>query len=177
MNKIVILIQSYIFWLTWSIITGGIIIIGPVLAPIAFTTMPVTVSPEMAQYAYSYAGTLFTLFFIQYFPIVAGAFLLITILEQFYIFKRWKEHRINVILCEIILLSGNMIWMWLAFKLAPQMESMVMNLESWNDISVRESFAGLHSQSQSLAEIGLLITMILPWLTRISVFRPSSSAN
>jgi len=32
-----------------------------------------------------------------------------------------------------------MIWMWLAFKLAPQMESMVMNLESWNDISVRES--------------------------------------
>jgi hypothetical protein len=98
-------------------------------------------------------------------------------LEQFYIFKRWKEHRINVILCEIILLSGNMIWMWLAFKLAPQMESMVMNLESWNDISVRESFSGLHSQSQSLAEIGLLITMILPWLTRISVFRPSSSAN
>jgi len=170
-------IQSYIFWLTWSIITGGLIISGPVLAPIAFTTMPVTVSPEIAQYAYSYAGTLFTLFFIRYFPIVAGAFLLITILEQFYIFKRWKEHRINVILCEIMLLSGNLIWMWLAFKLAPQMESMVMNLESWNDISVRESFSGLHSQSQSLAEIGLLITMILPWLTRISVFRPSSSAN
>ena len=140
MNKIVILIQSYIFWLTWSIITGGIIIIGPVLAPIAFTTMPVTVSPEIAQYAYSYAGTLFTLFFIQYFPIVAGAFLLITILEQYYIFKRWKEHRINDILCEIILLSGKMIWMWLAFKLAPQMESMVMNVELWNDISIRESF-------------------------------------
>ena len=59
MNKIIILIPSYIFWLTWSIITGGIIIIGPVLAPIAFTTMPVTVSPEIAQYAYSYAGTLF----------------------------------------------------------------------------------------------------------------------
>ena len=147
------------------------------MAPIAFTTMPVTVSPEIAQYANSYAGTLFTLFFIRYFPIVAGAFLLITILEQFYIFKRWKEHRINVILCEIMLLTGNMIWMWLAFKLAPQMESMVMNLESWNDISVRESFSSLHSQSQSLAEIGLLITMILPWLTRISVFRPSSSAN
>ena len=84
--------------------------------------------------------------FIQYFPIVAGAFLLITIMEHFYIFKRWKEHCINVILCEIMLLSGNMIWMWLAFKLAPQMESMVMNLESWNDISVRESFSGMHSQ-------------------------------
>ena len=67
--------------------------------------------------------------------------------------------------------------MWLAFKLAPQMESMVMNVELWNDISIRESFSSLHSQSQSLAEIGLLITMILPWLTRISVFRPLSSAN
>ena len=74
MNEIIISIQSYIFRITWSIITGGIIIIGPVLAPIAFNTMPVTVSPEIAQYAYSYAGTLFTLFFIQYFPIVAGPF-------------------------------------------------------------------------------------------------------
>ena len=79
------------------------------MAPIAFTTMPVTVFPEIAQYTYSYAGTLFTLFFIQYFPIVAGAFLLIAILEHFYIFKRLKEHRINVILYEIMLLSGNMI--------------------------------------------------------------------
>ena len=59
-----------------------------------------------------------------------------------------------------MLLSGNMIWMFLAFKLAPQMESMVMSVESWNDISARESFSGLHSQSQSLPEIGLLITMI-----------------
>ena len=67
--------------------------------------------------------------------------------------------------------------MWLAFKLAPQMQSMVMNVESWNEISVRESLSVLHSQSQSLAEIGLMITMILLWLSRISVFRPSSSAN
>jgi len=51
-----------------------IIISRSVLATITFTTMPVTVSPEIAQYAYSYAGTLFTLFFIQYFPIVAGPF-------------------------------------------------------------------------------------------------------
>ena len=40
-------------------------------------------------------------------------------------------------MCEIRLLSGNMIWMWLAFKLDPQMESMVMNVESWSDFSVR----------------------------------------
>ena len=106
-----------------------IIISGSVLATITFTTMPVTVSPEIAQYAYSYAVTLFTIFFIQFYPIVALVFLLIAILEYFYIFKRWKKHRFNVILCEIMLLSGNMIWIWLAFKLAPQMESMVMNLE------------------------------------------------
>ena len=67
--------------------------------------------------------------------------------------------------------------MWLAFKQDPQMESMVMNVESWNDFSVRESFSVFHSQCQSLAEIGLLVTMILPWLTRISVFYPSFSAN
>ena len=148
MNKIIKLIPSYIFWLTWSIITGGIIISWSVFAPIVFTTIPVNVSHVIAQYAYSYAGTLFTLFFIQYFPIVAGAFILIAILEHFYIFKRLKEHRINVILCEIMLLSGNMIWMCLAYKLASQMESMVMNVESWNVFSVRESFSGLHSQCQ-----------------------------
>jgi len=102
---------------------------------------------------------------------------MIAILEHFSIFKRLKEHRINVILCEIMLLSGNMIWMCLAFKIAPQMEIMVMSVESWNNISARESFSGMHSQSKSLAEIGLLITMILPWLTRISVFCPLSSAN
>ena len=82
MNKTIKSIPSYIFRLTRKKITRGMIINGPVLAPIAFTTMPVTVSPEIAQYAYSYAGTLFTLFFIQYFPIVAGTFLLITIMEH-----------------------------------------------------------------------------------------------
>ena len=50
------------------------IISGPFLAPLAFTKMPVTVSPEIAQYDQSYAETLFTLFFVQYFPIDAGGF-------------------------------------------------------------------------------------------------------
>ena len=136
------------------------LISGPILAPLAFTTMPLTVSPE--------AGTLFTLFFIQYFPIVAGAFLLITILEQFYIRKYWHQHRIIVILCEIILLSGNVIWLWLALKLVPEMESMVLITKTWNEISVREAFSSLHVQSQTLAKIGLSLTLVLPWLTHIS---------
>ena len=79
MNQIIKTFHNYLFWLAWSIITGGMIISGPLLAPLAFTKMPVTVSPEIAQYAHSYAETLFTLFFVQYFPIVAGAFLLITV--------------------------------------------------------------------------------------------------
>ena len=75
MNQFIKTFHNYIFWLSWSIITGGMIISGPLLAPLAFTKMPVTVSPEISQYAHSYAETLFTLFFVQYFPIVAGAFL------------------------------------------------------------------------------------------------------
>ena len=99
MKKLITTFQKYIFWLSWSIITGGMIISGPILAPLAFTKMPVIVSPEISQYAHSYAETLFTLFFVQYFPIVAVAFLLITVSEQFYIRQQWKRRRIVVILC------------------------------------------------------------------------------
>jgi len=103
MNSILQALLKYIFWLTWSIIVGGMLIAGPVLAPLAFKIMPLTVSPEIAQYAHSYASTLFTLFFVSYFPLVAGAFLLISLLEQFYIRAYWKQNRILVILCEFIL--------------------------------------------------------------------------
>ena len=57
------------------------LISGHILAPLAFKVMPITVSPEILQYAHSYASTLFTLFFVSYFPLVAGAFLLISVLE------------------------------------------------------------------------------------------------
>ena len=96
------------------------IISGPLLAPLAFAKMPVTVSPEIAQYAHSFAETLFTLFFAQYFPIVAGAFLLITVSEQFCIRQQWKRYRIVVILCKIILLVDILIWIWLAFQIVAQ---------------------------------------------------------
>jgi len=113
---------------------------GPLLAPLAFTKMTVPVSFEISQYAHSYAETLFTLFFVQYFPIVACAFLLITVSEQLYIRQQWKRDRVLVILCDIILLAGNLIWIWLVFQIVTEMESMVMKVEKWNDISVRESF-------------------------------------
>ena len=159
---------KYIFWFSWSIIVGGMIISGPLLAPLAFKVMPVTVSPEIAQYAHSYASTLFTLFFVSYFPLVAGAFLLISLLEQFYLRNYWKEHNILVILFEIMLLAGNAICLWLALKLVPEMEGMVLNVETWNSIAVREAFTSLHIQCQTLAEIGLSLTLVLPWLSKIS---------
>ena len=138
------------------------------LAPLAFKVMPVTVSPEIAQYAHSYASTLFTLFFVSYFPLVAGAFLLISLLEQIYLRNYWKEHNILVILCEIILLAGNAVWLWLALKLVPEMEGMVLNLETWNSTTVRKAFTSLHIQCKALAEIGLSLTLFLPWLSKIS---------
>lgn len=168
MNLILKSLQKYIFWFSWSVIVGGMIISGPLLAPLAFKVMPVTVSPEIAQYAHSYASMLFTLFFVSYLPIVAGAFLLISLLEQIYLRKYWKEHNILVILCEIILLAGNAVWLWLALKLVPEMEGMVLNVETWNSITVREAFTSLHIQSQTLAEIGLSLTLVLPWLSKIS---------
>tara|TARA_B100001013_G_scaffold279422_1_gene179506 strand:- start:1074 stop:1382 length:309 start_codon:yes stop_codon:yes gene_type:complete len=102
---------------------------------------------------------------------------LITVSEQFYIRQQWKQSRIVVILCEIMLLAGNIIWIWLALQIVPEMESMVMNIETWNDISVRESFSILHEQSQTLSEIGLVITMILPLLTRISAIGLAKGSN
>jgi len=159
---------SYIFWLAYSFIIGGMIISGPILAPLAFNTIPLSVSPEIAEYAHSYASTLFTLFFVSYFPLVAGVFLMISILEQFYIHTYWKQHRLLAFLCEIILLAGNVIWLWLALMLVPEMEHLVMNAQSWNDILVREAFSKLHDQSQGLAEIGLILTLILPWFSKLS---------
>jgi hypothetical protein len=159
---------TYVFWLCWSSIIGGMLISGPILAPLAFKIMPVTVSPEISQYAHSYASTLVTLFFVSYFPLVAGAFLLISVLEQFYIRNFWKQHITLAILYEFILLAGNVIWLWVALKLVPEMESMVLNVETWNSIAVRESFTSLHLKSQALAEIGLSLTLVLPWLSQVS---------
>ena len=113
----------------------------------------------------------------NYFPIVAGVFLLITVSEQFYIRQQWKRDRIVVILCEIMLLASDLIWIWLALQIVPEMESMVMNVKTWNDVSVRESFSILHEQSQTLSEIGLVTTMILPLLTRISAIGLAKGSN
>ena len=60
-----------------------------------------------------------------------------------------------------------MIWLWAALKLVPEIESLVLNIGIWNRISVRESFSTLHLQSQVLAEIGLSLTLVLPWLSQV----------
>ena len=94
---------------------------------------------------------------------------LITRLEQFYIHNYWKEQNILAILCEFILLAGNVIWMWQGLKLVPEMENMVLNIETWNIIIPDwELFTRLHIKSLKLAKIGLSLTLVLPWLSIIS---------
>ena len=45
---------------------------------------------------------------------------------------------------------------------------MVLNVGAWNSLAVREAFSGLHTQSQTLAEIGLILTLALQWLSKLS---------
>lgn len=170
-------IISYLFWFSWSIIVGGLLIAGPILAPLAFNTMPLTVSAEIAHYAHSYSSTLFTLFFVSYLPIVAVVFVIITVLEQIALYNKWREQKLITVITEILLLAGNIIWIWLAILIVPEMESMVMSTKTWNDFSVREAFTILHLQSQTLSEIGLGVTLILPWFSRISRIGFASLAN
>ena len=76
-----------------------------------------------------------------------------------------------------MILTANIIWIWLALQIVHEMQSMVMNTETWNDISVRESFPILHEQSQTLSEIGLVITMVLHLLSRISAIVLARGSN
>ena len=62
MTQLINTFQNYIFWLSWSIITGGMLISGPLLAPLAFSKMPATVSTEIAQYSHSPMRKLYLLF-------------------------------------------------------------------------------------------------------------------
>ena len=75
----------------------------------SLTTIPLNFSAEIAQNAYSFARNLIYQILYSIFSNSRG----------------------------LPVLSGNMIGMRLSFKLAPQVESMVMHVESWSDISVR----------------------------------------
>ena len=52
-----------------------------------------------------------------------------------------------------------------------------MNIETWNDISVKKSILVLQEQGQTFSEIGLVISMILHLLTRISAIVLARGSN
>ena len=84
------------------------------------------------------------------------------VLKQFYIRNLWKQHIILVNLNVFSLLVGSVICLWVILKLVANMESMVLNLEYWNSITVHETFSSLHIQSLELADISLRLNLVLP---------------
>jgi hypothetical protein len=54
------------------------------------------------------------------------------------------------------------ICLWVILKLVANMESMVLNLEYWNSITVHETLSSLHIQSLELADISLRLNLVLP---------------
>ena len=84
------------------------------------------------------------------------------VLKQFYIRNLCKQHIILVNLNVFSLLVGSVICLWVILKLVANMESMVLNLEYWNSITVHETLSSLHIQSLELADISLRLNLVLP---------------
>ena len=84
------------------------------------------------------------------------------VLKQFHIRNLWKQHIILVNLNVFSLLVGSVICLWVILKLVANMESMVLNLEYWNSITVHETLSSLHIQSLELADISLRLNLVLP---------------
>ena len=84
------------------------------------------------------------------------------LLKQFHIRNLWKQHIILVNLNVFSLLVGSVICLWVILKLVANMESMVLNLEYWNSITVHETLSSLHIQSLELADISLRLNLVLP---------------
>jgi hypothetical protein len=162
-------ILSFGFWLSWSLIVGGILIIGVLLAPLAFQTLP-TLVPDAGQ-ALQFSGTLFTLFFNQYLPVCSLAFLFITIVEHLSIREDWKILNQTKIIRGIILLIGNGIWIYLALWLIPEMVEMVLDSAKWNTSETRVAFKVLHERSMVMMQGGWFLTLLLPFFAKHSHLR------
>ena len=164
-NNIINNTATYIYWICWSVIVGGMLLAGPLLAPLAFKIMPLAVTQDIAPHAHAYASILFTLFFVEYFPIVAILFLVMSFLDQWKVSLDFQNMPRITLFREVLIVCGNFLWIWIAMDMVPEMESMVMDQEKWNQIEVREAFASLHTKSQRFSELGLVITMLLPFFS------------
>lgn len=176
-NIIIINIFKFIYWSAWSFIVGGMIIAGIILAPIGFYQLPLIVPDEISSHAYEYASILFTKFFSVYFTLCAYSFILITLLEQWRINNEWHIRRNTVIAKEVMIIAGNILWLYLMIILVPVMQEMVMNPEKWSDHQVRAQFQQMHEHSRWISQSALIITLFLPWLSRSSGFLEQMSTQ
>ena len=108
----------------------------------------------------------FTLLFVNYFHLVAGAFILMNVLKQFHIRNLWKQHIILVNLNVFSLLVGSVICLWVILKFVTETESIVFNAETWLSITVRESFSSLITSKsgtrRNWSQLVSCITVVLP---------------
>lgn len=159
----------YLFWLGWSVIVGGMLTTGAILAPLAFYQLPLLLpQPELAH---QYSSFLFTLFFSRFLPFCAIIFLTLTVLEHLAWKEEWKNHRRQTLLREFVLIAGNGIWIYLAFSLAPEMRDMVTHSAEWVESATRVRFQTLHQWSRVLSQAGLVATLLLPPIARYSGVR------
>jgi len=165
MQKYLVPLRSFVFWLCWSFIVGGILITGPLLAPLAFHTLPVLM-PDAP--VHEFASLLFTLFFSRFLPGCALVFMLMTLLEGSGMVQHWKSYPKRAGIAALMLLVGNLLWIYGGFVVVPEMKSMSLDPELWAQASVRESFGQLHLLSDRLTKAGFAVTLIFPWFASVS---------
>ena len=168
MNTIALQLQPsirFLYWLCWAFLIGGMLISGPLLAPLAFHQVPILVSPDDAAHSRTIISTLFTLFFSTFFPLCSISFLLMSLADVYQSERAFLLSKLGWVLI-FLLLSGNLIWGYLGWVIAPEMKEIVFNPSNWQDSSQRVVFHDYHQLSRRLSEIGLGITLLLPWLNR-----------
>ena len=161
-------VLTYLYWLSWSVIVGGLVVVS-LLAPLAFFTLPPLTTDSVQAVAFS--GKLLTLLFGRYLPVCAVAFGIITLLELRYVQYDWhSEKKVRFALQTLIFLMANGVWIYLAFYLVPAMQPYVMSPEYQGGLTgeVKALFQQQHKISTRLTYLGLVFTLCVPYfhLTR-----------
>ena len=160
---------SYTYWLSWSLIAGGFLVIGTVIAPVAFYIFPSLVS-NTGQ-ALEFSGALLTLIFKYYYPVCTVAIVIIGILEHLTIKENWGKSYKVVLFREALIFSSIGIWGYMAFILVPEMSTMVLDAEQWSLGTTRELFNTKHNLSNGLSQIVFIEALILPFFSHYSRLR------
>ncbi|MBF0276250.1 MAG: hypothetical protein HQM13_00605 [SAR324 cluster bacterium] len=172
----IILILTYLYWCSWAVIVGGVLLIT-LLAPIAFFTLPPLTSDSTQAVLIS--GKLVTLLIGRFVPICTMAFWFLTVLELRHIKREWLFHsRVRFFLQAFLFLITNLIWAYLAFFLIPEMQETVLNQTGTTGLSgsTKAVFRQQHEWGSRLIFLCFAVTLFVPYfqLTRIRGTDPSA---